>query len=142
MTLNPIANSVLVAWYLGLSLILTVAVIALAVGLQRLNARLEQLTAQLDPVLQKADQALSLANEKLSTIGEATENLLAHGEAVAVTVEAKTATTSSLIQRTVHAPFVGANALLAGLAIGARTFGVLQSRRKRPSKETTTHDQQ
>lgn len=132
MTLNPVASSILVFWYFGLSLILTVVVIGLAIGLQRLNARLELLTGQLDPILQKADQALSLANEKLTTIGGTTESILAHGEAVAATVEAKTETTSKLIQKTIHAPFVGVNALLAGMAIGVRTFGMLQSRRKRP----------
>lgn len=142
MNLNPVASGVLVVWYLSFSLILTGVLIFLTLKLHQLNARLETLSAQLNPVLEKADQALTLANEKLVTVGTTTETILAHGEAIAATVESKTATTSGLIQRTVHAPFIGVNALLAGLAVGAQTFGVLQSRKKRTQKETASNGKQ
>jgi len=142
MNLNPVASGILVFWYLGFSLILTGVLVFLTLKLHQLNARLETLSTQLTPVLEKVDQTLTLANEKLVTVGTTTESILAHGEAVAATVEAKTATTSSLIQRTVYAPFVSVNALLAGLAVGAQTFGVLQSRKKRPKKETASHGKQ
>ncbi len=122
MNLNAVASNVIIAWYLGLSLILTGVVVGLTLVLYKVNARLEALTQQIEPLLQKADQSLTLANEKLATIGSATESILAHGDAVAATVEAKTETTSRLVQKTIYAPFVGVNALLAGMAAGAKAL--------------------
>jgi hypothetical protein len=139
MTLNPVASNLMIAWYLGLSLILTLAIIGMTVLLYQLNTKLESLTAQVEPLLGKADQTLALANEKLASIGSTTESLLAHGEAVAATVEAKTETTARMVQKTVYTPFVGVNALLAGVVAGARALGgrqrrnVLQSARPQQS---------
>ena len=139
MNLNPVASNLIIAWYLGLSLILTLTVIVLTLVLHKLNSRLEALTAQVEPLMDKANQTLALANEKLATIGTTTENLLAHGEAVAATVEAKTETTTRLVQKTIHAPFVSVNALLAGVLAGAKTLSgrsqprMLQSRRSQRS---------
>lgn len=148
MNLNPVASNLMIAWYLGLSLILTGAVVGLTLALHKLNARLEALTSQVEPVLQKADQALSLANEKLATVGSATESLLAHGDAVAATVEAKAETTSRLVQKTIHTPFVSLNALLAGVAAGAKALRagpaphVLQSNKPQLSlQEEPNHGQ-
>ncbi|MBB6052465.1 hypothetical protein [Armatimonas rosea] len=149
MNLNPFASNLVVVWYLSLSLVLTGVVIGLTLALHKLNARLEALTSQVEPVLQKADLALALANEKLESIGSATESLLAHTEAVATTVEAKTETTSRLVQKTIHAPFVSANALLAGVAAGAKalragsTARVLQSPKPQtPLQEEPNHGKQ
>lgn len=122
MNLNVVSSNLLIAWYLGLSLVLTIAVVGLTVALHRLNERLEALTSQLEPTLQKADQALALANEKLVTLTSATESVLAHTDAVAATVEAKTETTTRLVQKTIHAPFIGVNALVAGVLVGAKTL--------------------
>ena len=127
MNLNPVASNLVIIWYLGLSLILTFVVVGLTVVLHKVNSRLEALTLQVEPLLQKADQALALTNEKLATIGSTTESLLAHGDAVAATVEAKTEATSRLVQKTIHSPFVSLNALLAGVAAGAKAL------RARPS---------
>ena len=129
MTLNPVTSNLMIAWYLGFSLILTVVIIGLTVLLHRLNTRLEALTAQVEPLLQKAEATLVLANEKLASIGSTTESLLAHGDAVAATVEAKTEVTTRLVQRTIHAPFVSLNALLAGVIAGARVLRVRPSSR-------------
>jgi hypothetical protein len=123
MALNPVASNIVIFWYLGLSLLLTGAVVVLTVVLHKLNARLEALTSQVEPLLLKTEATLSLANEKLATIGSTTESLLAHGDAVAATVEAKTETTTRLVQRTIHAPFISLNALLAGVAAGTQAMG-------------------
>ena len=146
MNLNAVASNFIIVWYLGLSLLLTGMVVALTVILHKVNARLEALTHQVEPLLQKADQALALANEKLATIGNTTESILAHGDAVAATVEAKTETTSRLVQKTIHAPFVSVNALLAGVAAGAKALRarpasiVLQSTKPQPPVvEETNH---
>jgi hypothetical protein len=148
MNLNPIASNLVVAWYLGLSLILTAVVVGLTLVLYKVNARLEALTLQVEPLLQKADQALALANEKLETIGTTTESLLAHGDAVAATVEAKTETTSRLVQKTIYTPFVSLNALLAGVSAGAKalrgrpTVDMLQSSKPHPTLlENPNHGQ-
>ena len=124
MTLNLVTSNLMIAWYLGFSLILTVVIIGLTVLLHRLNTRLEALTAQVEPLLQKTEATLVLANEKLASIGSTTESLLAHGDAVAATVEAKSEVTTRLVQKTIHAPFVSLNALLAGVAAGARALRV------------------
>jgi hypothetical protein len=129
MNLNPFASNLIIVWFMSLSLILTGVTVGLTIALQKLNAKLDALTGQVEPVLQKADQALTLANEKLNTIGAATESLLAHGDAVATTVEAKTETTTRLVQKTIHAPFISVNAFLAGVAAGA------QALRARPQRD-------
>ena len=124
MTLNPVTSNLMIVWYLGFSLILTVVIIGLTVLLHRLNTRLEALTAQVEPLLKKTEATLVLASEKLASIGSTTESLLTHGDAIAATVEAKTEVTTRLVQKTIHAPFVNLNALLAGVAAGARALRV------------------
>lgn len=139
MTLNSVASNLMIAWYLGFSLILTLVVIGLTVLLHRLNARLEALSAQVEPLLQKTEATLNLANEKLAAIGSTTESLLAHGDAVAATVEARTETTTRLVQKTIHTPLVNLNALVAGVLAGTKALGtrprsrVLQSTKSQPT---------
>ncbi len=124
--MNVLSNTVLVAWYIGGSVILVVLLGLLSLALMRLNARLEQLSQQLDPIVSRAEILLDRSNEKLETVGNATESLLHRTEAVAALVEAKTDTASTAIQRAVYTPFVGVNALLQAVSTGVSTFGRLQ----------------
>lgn len=129
MSLNTVAGTVVVVWYLIASLLNIILIAVLAIALVRLNTKLDELTRRVDPLVGTADQLLRLANEKLTTMSGVAENLLEHGEAVAATVHSRTESTSTVIQRTIMTPFVGANALLSGITHGFATFSRLQTRR-------------
>lgn len=122
MTINPIASSILVIWYLALSLILVGAIIALTLALTRLNRQLTELNAKIDPLLSKADTLLSTTADQLQSIGDSTESIVAQGDNIVGVIEERTAQTASFVQKTVHQPFIGLNALIAGIGSGMLTF--------------------
>jgi uncharacterized protein YoxC len=130
MVLNPVASTVMVIFFILLSTILVGALVAITVVLYRLNAKLEEVTLKVDPLLSRTEDLLTVANEKLTTIGGKAEVILTQTEAVTTGVQAKVEKTATAVQRTIHAPIIGANSLAAGLLQGFATFTRLQSTQK------------
>ena len=128
MQLNPVASTVLVIFYVVTSVSLVAVFGFLLHALNKLNAKLESLEAKVDPLLVKAEEILTLANAKIVTLGERTEGILTHGEALAEEVHEKIDRTASGVQRTVNAPIIGLNSVAAGLMQGLQTFRLLQRR--------------
>ena len=126
MQLNPVASTVLVVFYLVTSISLVAILGFFLYSLNKLNAKLESLEAKVNPLLIKAEEILTLTNEKIVTLGERTEGILTHGEAVAEEVHDKIDRTATGVQRTVNAPIIGLNSAAAGLVQGLQTFRSLQ----------------
>jgi len=100
-------------------------------SLNKLNEKLELLEAKVDPLLIKAEEILTLTNAKIITLGERTEGILTHGEAVADEVHEKIDRTATGVQRTINAPIIGVNSIAVGLLQGLQTFRLLQGRQTR-----------
>lgn len=126
MTLNAIASTALVIGYIFCALVTAIALGAIAFALTKLNGKIEELTAKLDPLLTKVDDTLSMVNDKVASIGDKAEGILAQGEETAESVHHKVDMTATAVQRTIHAPIIGINSLMAGVSRGVETFGKLQ----------------
>jgi predicted PurR-regulated permease PerM len=135
--LSPIATTFLVVGYVVFSLLTLGALGALAWGVFRLNTELEKLHAKADPLLGKTDEILGLVSEKVTTIGTSAENILLQSEAMTGNLTAKVDQTASAVQKTVHAPLISINALLAGVQHGATVFrqGSKQRNKRREQKQ-------
>jgi hypothetical protein len=136
--LSPIASTFLIVGYIVFSLLTLGALAALAWGVFRLNAELEKLHAKADPLLGKTDEILSLVSEKVTTIGASAESILLQGEAMTGNLTAKVDQTASAVQKTVHAPLIGLNALLAGVQHGATVFRQGNKQRSKKQKLAAT----
>jgi predicted PurR-regulated permease PerM len=136
--LSPLATTFLVVGYVVFSLLTLGALGALAWGVFRLNAELEKLNAKADPLLGKTDEILGLVSEKITTIGASAESILVQGEAMTGNLTAKVDQTASAVQKTVHAPLIGLNALLSGVQHGATVFRQGSKRQKRQQKLAAT----
>lgn len=130
MQLNAVASSILVGWFVVLSLVVIGSLGGMAFVLWKINAKIEQLTPKFEPLLDKVDQALTTVNEKFNVIGDRVENIVAQGEEVALGVHNKVDRTATVVQRTVHAPIVTLNSLAVGVSRGLETFTNLQQKRK------------
>lgn len=126
MQLNPVASTVMVIFYLVTSVVLVAILGFLLYSLVKLNEKLGLLEAKVEPLLVKAEEILTLTNSKIVSLGEHTEGILTHGEAVAEDVHEKVERTAVNVQRTINAPIIGLNSAAAGLAQGLQTFRRLQ----------------
>lgn len=135
MQLNGVASSILVVWFVILSLVVLGVLGGMAFVLWKVNAKIDQLTPKVEPLLDKVDQALTAANDRLSAIGDRTEHIVAQGEEVAVNVHNKVDRTATAVQRTVHAPIIMLNALAAGVSHGFGMFTNLQQKRSKWQQE-------
>jgi predicted PurR-regulated permease PerM len=133
--LTPIASTFLIIGYIVFSLLTFGVLAALAWGVFRLNTELEKLNAKADPLLGKTDEILGLVSEKVTTIGTSAENILVQSEAMTGNLTAKVDQTASAVQKTVHAPLIGLNALLAGVQYGATVFRQGNKQRSKPREE-------
>jgi uncharacterized protein YoxC len=124
--LNPVASAVLVLFYTVTSVALVVILGLSLHFFNRLQAKLESLEGRIDPLLLKAEELLTVTNQKIVTIGNQTENILTHSEAVAEDVHDKVEKTASSVTKTVNAPIIGLNSAVAGLMRGVETFRLLQ----------------
>ena len=136
--LSPIASTFLIVGYIVFSLLTLGALSGLAWGVFRLNTELEKLNAKADPLLGKTDEILGLVSEKVTTIGASAENILVQGEAMTGSLSAKVDETASAVQKTVHAPLIGLNALIVGVQHGARVFQRGMKKRPRLQKLPAT----
>ncbi len=128
MQLNGAASSILVGWFVVLSLFVLAALGAMAFVLWKINAKIEQLTPKVEPFLDKVDQVLTTANDRLTAIGDRAEHLVAQGEETAANVHDKVDKTATVVQRTIHAPFIVLNSFAAGLSRSVETFSNLQQK--------------
>ncbi|MES2463808.1 MAG: hypothetical protein V4671_24835 [Armatimonadota bacterium] len=131
MQLNPVASTVLVVFYLVTSLTLVVVLGIFLYSIVKLNAKLESLEQKIDPLLHQAEEFLTVTSAQVTSLGERTEGILTHGEAVAEDVHEKIDKTTSTVQNTINAPIIGLNSVLAGLTHGVQTFTILQRQKKR-----------
>ncbi|HVK06236.1 MAG TPA: DUF948 domain-containing protein [Armatimonadaceae bacterium] len=133
MQLNPVASTVVVAFFLVLSVILVGLLAALIIIMARLNAKLEEVTTRVDPLLNRVETLMVEANDRLNTIGDKAEVILTQGEAVATTVHDRVDRTATAVTRTVNAPLIGINSIAAGLSAGWEAF-THSSRRRADSR--------
>lgn len=120
----------MVVFFLVTSISLAAILAFFLYSLNKLNAQLQSLEAKVDPLLIKAEGIFTLANEKIITLGERTEGILTHGEAVAEEVHDKIDRTATGVQRTVNAPIIGLNSIAVGLVQGLQTFRLLQQKQR------------
>jgi hypothetical protein len=123
--LGPAASVFLVAFYVVSSAVLIALIGAAAYLVLRLNRLLEQYQEKIDPLLVKADQALTIIADKADSIGGKAESLLTQSEEVAESVHEKVDRTAIAVQRTINAPIISANSLVAGFTRGFSTFAKL-----------------
>jgi predicted PurR-regulated permease PerM len=128
MQLNGVASSILVGWFIVLSLLVLAAIGGMAFVLWKINAKIEQLTPKVEPLLDKVDQAFTTANDKLTSIGDRAEHIAAQGEETAANVHDKVEKTATVVQRTIHAPLIVLNSFAAGLSRSVKTFSNLQQK--------------
>jgi len=126
--LHPIANWILVFFFVFSSFISSIALLALLFALRKLITKIEELTPKVNPIIDKVDQALTTANNKLTSLGDKAEHIIMQGEEVADNIHQKVDRTATVVQRTVHAPIITLNSLAAGFSRGVITFGQLQRR--------------
>jgi hypothetical protein len=126
--LHPVASTALVIFYVLSALLLVGLIGAAAYLILRLNRLLTEYQQKIDPILVKADQALTIIADKADSIGGKAETLLAQSEEVAESVHEKVDRTAVAVQRTINAPIIGANSLVAGFTRGFLTFARLQRR--------------
>ena len=128
MQLNGVASSILVGWFVVLSLLVLAAIGGMAFVLWKINAKIEQLTPKVEPFLDKVDQAFTTANDKLTAIGDRAEHIVAQGEETAANVHDKVEKSATVVQRTVHAPLIVLNSFAAGVSRSVKTFSNLQQK--------------
>jgi uncharacterized protein YoxC len=128
MQLHPAGTFFLVAFYVLSSLVLIGLIGAAAYLILKLNRLLEEYQQKIDPILIKADNALTIIADKADSIGGKAESLLAQSEEVAESVHEKVDRTAVAVQKTINAPIIGANSLVAGFTRGILTFTRLQSK--------------
>lgn len=124
--LSPVANFVLVFFYVVASLVLVGLVGFAAWMVWKLHNLLEKYEARVNPVIDKADQVLTMISEKVDTIGGKAENILTQGEEMAESVHDKVDRTATQVQQTINAPIIKANSWAAALKQGFSTFARLQ----------------
>jgi hypothetical protein len=124
--LGPVASTFLVIFYVVSSLALIVLIGVATYLVLRLNRLLELYQSKIDPILVKADHALTIIADKADSIGGKAESLLAQSEEVAEAVHEKVDKTAIAVQRTINAPIISANSLVAGIKRGFWTFARLQ----------------
>jgi len=137
LTINPVASTVLIIFFLVLSVLLVALLAVLVSVLLRLNARVEEMTTRVDPLLTRAESLLTETNQRLSTIGEKAETILTQGEAVAHTVHDKVDRTTTAVTRAINAPLISVNSVAAGLSAGWSAFSALQTRRRHSRQAET-----
>jgi predicted PurR-regulated permease PerM len=120
--LSPIASTFLIVGYVVFSLLTLGSLAGLAWGVFRLNGELEKLNAKADPLLGKTDEILGLVSEKVMTVGTSAEHILLQSEAMTGNLTQKVDQTASAVQKTIYAPLISLNALLAGVQHGATVF--------------------
>ncbi|MGC4042602.1 MAG: hypothetical protein QM758_02240 [Armatimonas sp.] len=130
MALSASASNIIVIWYLIASVLNILALGVLAYALIRVHTALSQLSTRVEPLLNKADTILEQANDHLEKAGTSASSILAHGENITATLQAQTEKTSAQVSRTIYRPFISVNALMSGVAEGAKTYLTLQKRQK------------
>jgi hypothetical protein len=134
--LNPVASLVLASFYLVTSIALVV-ILGLCLHLiQKLYAKMELLESKIEPSLVKAEEILTITNNKIVSLGERSEGILTHGEAIAEDVHVKIEKTATHVHRTVNVPIIRLNSVAAGLAHGLQTFSLLQRKHREKSSGT------
>jgi hypothetical protein len=124
--LNAWSSTILVIFFVVCALV-QIGLIGLVVYLILwLNRLLTEYQQKIDPILIKADHALTIIADKADSIGGKAESLLAQSEEVAESVHEKVDRTAIAVQKTINAPIIGANSLVAGFTRGLLTFARLQ----------------